>query len=68
VGEEMRELFERLPAGQQLGYFPAPGIDLLTKAITAFAPEDRVLVKGSNRIFWGTNFVALLVDALSSSR
>jgi len=64
VGQAMRALFEELPASQRLGWFPDPEDDLLDELVVRATPGDRILVKGSNRVFWARNFVERLVARL----
>ncbi len=64
VGDACRALYDGLPEHQRLGYSErAADIDL--EALMRGLPESgRVLVKGSNRVFWQGDFLARLTAAL----
>ena len=64
VGNAMRDLYDQLPEDQCVGWFPDTGDDLADALILQSAPGARVLVKGSNRIFWAHDFVARVVERL----
>ncbi len=64
VGARIRALYDALPAAQRLGYGERADDAFLRRCVQALAPEDHVLVKGSNGIFWANGFVAALVDEL----
>lgn len=66
VGPGARVLFDVLPQGQRMGYADRVEDIVLTELTSRFGDGDRVLVKGSNRVFWTKRFVEMLVDALSS--
>jgi len=64
VGEAMRALHGDLPSSQQLGWHASVAEVDLDALIDRFAPGDRVLIKGSNRVFWAQGFVTRVVEAL----
>ena len=58
VGEAMRELFDALPEGQRGSWLPdAGGEGLIDEILEDLRSGDRVLFKGSNRIFWAKGLV-----------
>ena len=64
VGEAMRGLHDALPSAQQLGWHESvAGVDL-DALLERFAAGDRILIKGSNRVFWAQDFVAHLTRML----
>ena len=67
VGEEMRALAEALPSERLLGY-AATAADIDLNALIAQLPDSgRLLVKGSNRVFWQSEYVETLIGALRAS-
>ena len=64
VGEAMRDLYDQLPPAQRQDWFPGVGANLLDRLIEETAPGVRLLVKGSNRVFWAHNFVAVVLARL----
>ena len=66
VGPGTRALVDALPGSQRLGYAETVDQIDLTQLAGTFAEGDRVLVKGSNRVFWTTSFLAALETALTS--
>ena len=46
------------------GWFPEANNDLIAELEAYAKPGDKILVKGSNRIFWTKNFVDNLVESL----
>ena len=65
VGEAIRALYDRLPRGKRLGFAERADQTLAARCAAEFVPGDRVLVKGSNAVFWVHGFVDRLVEALS---
>ncbi|MEZ5599322.1 MAG: UDP-N-acetylmuramoyl-tripeptide--D-alanyl-D-alanine ligase [Pseudomonadales bacterium] len=63
VGEGMRVL-RHLP--NCLGWQAAADERLLSDVTAHLRAEDALLVKGSNRVFWGSRFAERLVDTLRS--
>ena len=68
VGRAMRRLYDALPPGLRLG-----ACDQADAAFAGYCAErlqggDRVLVKGSNAVFWTSNFVATLARAIEDRR
>ncbi len=66
VGEGMQPLHERLKPGQRWLWRATADDDLLDSLAAGLQPGDRVLVKGSNRVFWSRRFVARLREALQA--
>lgn len=64
VGTRIRALYDALPAAQRLGFGERADDAFLRRCVHALAPDDHVLVKGSNGMFWANGFVAALVDQL----
>jgi len=61
VGAGMR-ILEELP--NCLGWFPVADDTLMDTVSAQATPVDVILVKGSNRVFWGTRFAEKLVERL----
>ena len=64
VGEGIRALFESLPRQQRWLWRPRADDELLDSLAGGLRAGDRVLVKGSNRVFWTNRFVGRLCEAL----
>ena len=64
VGTQIGTLYNALPPAQRLGYGERADDAFLRRCVQSLAPDDHVLVKGSNGIFWANGFVAALVDEL----
>jgi len=64
VGEGMRALHDVLPPDQQLGWHESIAKIELDALLNRFAPGDRILIKGSNAVFWAHDFVARLTKAI----
>ncbi len=64
VGDGMKPLFERLQAHQQWLWCSKADDTLLESLVGELQAGDRVLVKGSNRVFWVHGFVTRLCEAL----
>lgn len=64
AGEQIRILYDALPAAQRLGFAGRPDAAFVQLCAAALRPGDRVLVKASNGIFWANGFVDALVAAL----
>ena len=60
VGRAMEALYTRLPDRQRLAFFPSPEDMDMNAIVTSLQPGDRVLIKGSNRVFWARDFVRTL--------
>lgn len=70
VGAAMQELAKHLSAEQCLGHWvdiqsAAAASEVLEGIAKLLQPEDVLLVKGSQRIFWQQNFVGQLTERLS---
>lgn len=66
VGEGMKPLFEALPAGVGRRW-TAEADDALAKEIAGELKRgDVLLVKGSNRVFWGRGYVETLLEIIGS--
>ena len=62
----MRPLHDRLEPDRRLGFVDSPD-DLDAVALTdVLEPDDVVLLKGSNRVFWARDFATRLRDALQA--
>ena len=46
------------------GWFPEANTDLIAEVEAYAKPGDKILIKGSNRIFWAKNFVEKLVESM----
>ena len=46
------------------GWFPEANTDLIAELEAYAKPGDKILIKGSNRIFWAKNFVDKLVESM----
>jgi len=67
VGEGTRALADALPDKQRLGY-AATVADIDLPAVLGALPDTgRLLVKGSNRVFWQSKFIDRLAAALRDS-
>ena len=66
VGDTIRALYDRLPKTQRLGFADRADSTFAARCAAELAPGDRVVVKGSNAVFWVHGFVDRLVEALSS--
>ena len=66
VGDGIKPLFERLQARQQWMWCASADDALLASLVDELQPGDRVLVKGSNRVFWVHGFVRRLCQALEA--
>ncbi|MCY4564264.1 MAG: UDP-N-acetylmuramoyl-tripeptide--D-alanyl-D-alanine ligase [Gammaproteobacteria bacterium] len=64
VGDGTTPLFERLQTRQQWLWCSRADDALLEALVGELRAGDRVLVKGSNRVFWVNGFVTRLCDAL----
>jgi len=64
VGELARALYDALPATLRLGYAPRADAALAGRCAALLDAGDRVLVKGSNGVFWRSEFVAALRQQL----
>jgi UDP-N-acetylmuramoyl-tripeptide--D-alanyl-D-alanine ligase len=67
VGSWMRHLFDRLPAGQGLGWHEDPATLEPQRIAALLRCGDVVVVKGSKKIFWVNKFVPRLVAAMQAS-
>jgi len=65
VGEGSRPLYERLQPHQQWLWCREADDALLAALLAELRPGDRVLVKGSNRVFWANGFVDRLRETLN---
>ena len=46
------------------GWFPEANTDLIAEVEAYAKPGDKILIKGSNRIFWAKSFVDKLVESM----
>ena len=68
VGSDIRALYDRLRPSQRLGFGERADAAFAGQCADALRPGDRVLVKGSNSVFWARGFVETLVQALRGAR
>ena len=66
VGDGMQPLHAALKPSQRWLWRTGADDDLLEILAAGLRPGDRVLVKGSNRVFWAQRFVARLCEALQA--
>ena len=69
AGEGMRALVEELQGLQQgklVEFWPDASDELIARLKTELRPNDTLLVKGSNRVFWVNDFVSRLLTALAA--
>ena len=64
VGDAIRALYEALPPEMQRGASARADAAFATYCAQTLQPGDRVLVKGSNAVFWTNDFVATLARKL----
>ena len=64
VGDAIKALYEALPTQMQRGASDRADKAFATYCAQRLQPGDRVLVKGSNTVFWTNDFVAALVREL----
>ena len=64
VGGGMRALYDQLPESQRWLWQESADDQLLEELAGGIQAGDRVLVKGSNRVFWARQFAARLAAAL----
>lgn len=64
VGEAIKDLHDALPAGMRYGASERADAAFAAYCAERLQPGDRVLVKGSNTVFWTNDFVATLVRAV----
>jgi hypothetical protein len=48
-----------------LHFYPTANEDLLADLLRAIRVKDTLLIKGSNRVFWSSDFVSVLTKAVS---
>jgi UDP-N-acetylmuramoyl-tripeptide--D-alanyl-D-alanine ligase len=53
--------------GATRNWFPEAGDELLTTLATILKPDDSLLIKGSNRVFWAKGFVQQLAATLQAT-
>jgi UDP-N-acetylmuramoyl-tripeptide--D-alanyl-D-alanine ligase len=68
VGQGMRTLLDALPPSVRMGYADEATTVSMATLLDALEPGDRLLVKGSNRVFWVHDFVEKLVAELETRR
>ena len=68
VGDAMRSLYDALPAAQRLGWTEIADPALAARCAERVGAGDRILVKGSNTVFWTNGFVVALLDQLRRRR
>ena len=66
VGAGMRVLYEELAESQRWAWRETADDALLEELVGGIQAGDRVLVKGSNRVFWATQFADRLASALAA--
>ncbi len=66
VGPLMRHLFDRIPAGQRLGWHEDAATLEPQRIAALLRRGDVVVIKGSKKIFWVNKFVPRLVAALQA--
>ncbi len=66
VGGGMRALYEELGESQRWHWQESADEALLEELVDGIQAGDRVLIKGSNRVFWATQFAARLASALEA--
>jgi len=64
VGTGMRPLYDALPEKLRCGYYTAANGMLIKHLQGLLQSGDRVLIKGSNRVFWKVGFVEQLAKKL----
>ena len=64
VGDAIGELYEALPASMRCGASERADAAFAEYCAARLQAGDRVLVKGSNTVFWTNGFVAALVEAV----
>ena len=64
VGEAIKALYEALPPEMQYGTSDRADRAFASYCAQRLQPGDRVLVKGSNAVFWSNDFVQALVREL----
>ena len=67
VGEHMRVLFDALTPDQRWLWQEEADDTLLEILVEGLQAGDRVLIKGSNRVFWAQQFVPSLLERLKNS-
>ena len=60
VGQAIEELYHALPPERRLGFSAQADAEFASYCARRLQPGDRVLVKGSNTVFWTNDFVAML--------
>ncbi|MXY57195.1 MAG: UDP-N-acetylmuramoyl-tripeptide--D-alanyl-D-alanine ligase [Gammaproteobacteria bacterium] len=60
VGRAIEALYNALPVGRRLGLTEQADAEFASYCARRLQPGDRVLVKGSNTVFWTKRFVAML--------
>ncbi|MCZ6656260.1 MAG: UDP-N-acetylmuramoyl-tripeptide--D-alanyl-D-alanine ligase [Gammaproteobacteria bacterium] len=65
VGRHMRALFDALTPDQRWLWQEQADDKLLEILVEGLQAGDRVLIKGSNRVFWARQFVPRLLDRLA---
>lgn len=68
AGDAIEALYEALPPEMQRGASARADQAFATYCAQRLQPGDRVLVKGSNAVFWTNDFVARLVRELERER
>ena len=66
VGKRIRKLTEVVPGSQLVQHFDGANDDCLNWCLSHVCNYDAVLVKGSNTIFWTSNFCQKLSEKLGS--
>ena len=64
AGQAIEALYNALPSGQRLGLAEQADAEFASHCARRLQPGDRVLVKGSNTVFWTSGFVAMLAREL----
>ena len=64
VGPLMKNLYDALPAGVGVAYYPDPATVEPRDVAKRLVPGDTVVIKGSKKIFWVRNFAKELMAEL----
>lgn len=68
AGKAIGALYNALPGRMRLGFADRADGAFATHCALELKPGDRVLVKGSNAVFWSNGFVERLAEALRQRR
>ena len=68
VGKGMRSLYDALPSDKRLGYADSVKEINTAELLERLPHSGKLLVKGSNRVFWSNRFCSALATALRASQ